>query len=120
MSSGISPARSLAVYQALSASARSSLAQSSLPNAVMPIRSVERDHLSLARVGGQIQSGATRLQRQQEDRRAGRSGIPGSRHADYFRYDRRMGTDHHLSRGLDLGFARLSMTKPSLERQLEQ
>ena len=31
-----------------------------------------------------------------------------------------MGTDHHLSRGLDLGFARISMTKPSLERQLEQ
>jgi len=38
MSSGISPASSMAVYQALSASALSTLAHSALPYAVMPIR----------------------------------------------------------------------------------
>jgi DNA invertase Pin-like site-specific DNA recombinase len=57
-----------------------------------------------------------------ENRSTTRSGIgvPERGYGDNFRYDPRMpATDRRPPRGLDLGYARVSTTKQSLERQLD-
>jgi DNA invertase Pin-like site-specific DNA recombinase len=60
--------------------------------------------------------------RRSENRSTNRSEttVPKQQYGNNFRYDPQMArTDHHPPRGLDLGYARVSTTKQSLDRQLD-